>query len=374
MIKLQSVKAYLLQIPFSFSIDHNLKQRLSSESIIIEITDSSGRKGYGEGAPRAYVTGESGTAIIKSLPEIWQTIKISQFTSLNDVNEFQQKIAQLQFSSLTCAFEMALLDLLGQNLSSSITEFLKKESNKPVVYSVVIPYLATSKLTEILRMVKKLKINQLKLKVGVANDLENLQLARDILGDEVDIRVDGNRAWELNEAIQKINSFKKFRVSCVEEPLVNHQVDQLPELSRHIHLPLMLDETLCSLQDAKKQAKLIDAEKLLFNLKLSKVGGLLNASKIHAFARERGIKCQLGCHVGESAILSAAGRIFAQTHSLEYLEGAAGPFFMEDDVATQPIKFEQGGRAVRLTKNGLGITVNADKISKYSSLTEEIRI
>ena len=50
----------------------------------------------------------------------------------------------------------------------------------------------------------------------------------------------------------------------------------------------------------------------------------------------------VGCNVGETAILSAAGRIFAQTHSLEYLEGSAAAFFMEDDIAVNQITFGKG--------------------------------
>ena len=93
-MKLKSIKIYLIEIPFSFSIDHNLKQRSCSESIIIEVTDCSGQKGYGEGAPRDYVTGETGISIMNDLEKTWSENTIEEINSLDDINALQKKIYQ----------------------------------------------------------------------------------------------------------------------------------------------------------------------------------------------------------------------------------------------------------------------------------------
>ena len=61
----------------------------------------------------------------------------------------------------------------------------------------------------------------------------------------------------------------------------------------------------------------------LFNLRLSKCGGFIPSLRLAQFARAHGLGCQLGCQVGETAILSAAGRHFAASvGGLRYVEGS----------------------------------------------------
>ena len=373
-MKLKSIKIYLLKIPFSFSIDHNLKQRSSSESIIIEVTNCSGKKGFGEGAPRYYVTGETGVSIMNDIEKIWSESKIEEINSIDDIKEFQKKIYQQNNSSLAAAFEIALLDLWSQNLSCSIADFFRQKISSPLIYSAIIPFLSSERLNEVLLLIKRMQIKQIKIKVGLDRDMKNLKQIRDFLGDDVDLRIDGNRCWNVYEATEKLNAFDQFNISYVEEPLISKQNDKISELSNNITIPIILDESVCTMNDAKKLSRDINPERLMFNLKLSKMGGLMNASRIYLFAKECGIKCQLGCNVGETAILSAAGRIFAQTHSLEYLEGSAAAFFMEDDIAVNQITFGKGGESEVLVNQGLGIQVDTDKLSKYSILTKTLQV
>ena len=85
----------------------------------------------------------------------------------------------------------------------------------------------------------------------------------------------------------------------------------------------MLDESLCGMVDAERAAtgKLCD----LFNLRLSKCGGFIATLRLAQFARKQGLGYQLGCQVGETAILSAAGRHFASgVRDIRYLEGSYG--------------------------------------------------
>lgn len=75
-------------------------------------------------------------------------------------------------------------------------------------------------------------------------------------------------------------------------------------------------------------------------------------------ADKAGIRCQLGCHVGETSILAAAGRHFAfGVDKLVYLEGSFSPFLLAREPVTPPVVFENGGIGGRLPGPGLGIKV-----------------
>ncbi len=75
-------------------------------------------------------------------------------------------------------------------------------------------------------------------------------------------------------------------------------------------------------------------------------------------AAAAGLRCQLGCHVGETSILSAAGRHFATcAPELVYLEGSFSPFLFAREPVAQSVIFGPGGVALPLPGPGLGIEV-----------------
>ena len=82
-----------------------------------------------------------------------------------------------------------------------------------------------------------------------------------------------------------------------------------PRCAANTGMPIMLDESLCGMVDAEEAIAggLCD----LFNIRLSKCGGFIPSLRLVQVARRHGLGCQLGCQVGETAILSAAGRHFA---------------------------------------------------------------
>ena len=96
-----------------------------------------------------------------------------------------------------------------------------------------------------------MQIKQIKIKVGLDRDMKNLKQIRDFLGDDVDLRIDGNRCWNVYEATEKLNAFDQFNISYVEEPLISKQNDKISELSNNITIPIILDESVCTMNDAK---------------------------------------------------------------------------------------------------------------------------
>ena len=76
-------------------------------------------------------------------------------------------------------------------------------------------------------------------------------------------------------------------------------------------MPVMLDESLCGYPDAVRAVERRTAD--LLNVRLSKCGGIVPSLRIMALARRSGLGVQLGCHPGETGLLSAAGRHVAAT-------------------------------------------------------------
>src|SRR5690606_34294275 len=108
-------------------------------------------------------------------------------------------------------------------------------------------------------------------------------------------------------------------------------------------IALMADEALLTLDDAEE---LIDRKAVRwFNIRISKNGGLIPAIKLAILARRHQLFYQLGCMVGETSILSAAGRWFLQlVPNVRFAEGSFGKFLLTDDVVPKSLRFGFGGR------------------------------
>jgi muconate cycloisomerase len=77
--------------------------------------------------------------------------------------------------------------------------------------------------------------------------------------------------------------------------------------------------------------------------------------------------------VGESAILSAAGRrLAAVCPNLRDLEGSFDRFLLRDNVIEGDISFGWRGRAPRLPGAGLGIEVDARRVARLAVETRPL--
>src|SRR5947209_8354058 len=85
----------------------------------------------------------------------------------------------------------------------------------------------------------------------------------------------------------------------------------------------------------------------------------LPALRLAQFAKHHGTGYQLGCQVGETAILSAAGRHFAgSVADLKHVEGSYDRHLVREALATEDLTFGRGGKAPLLVGSGLGISVD----------------
>ena len=109
----------------------------------------------------------------------------------------------------------------------------------------------------------------------------------------------------------------------------------------------------------------------MFNVRLSKCGGILPSLRIIGLAQRSGLGLQLGCHPGETAILSAAGRhVASRVDGLSYVEGSYDRHILGTNLTREDITFGYGGWAEPLAGPGLGIEVDP---SALEAMTTEQR-
>ncbi|MFC1884432.1 enolase C-terminal domain-like protein [Thermodesulfobacteriota bacterium] len=133
---------------------------------------------------------------------------------------------------------------------------------------------------------------------------------------------------------------------------------------------MTLDEYICSLNDARKLIEIGTFD--IINIKLSKCGGLIRSKEIADLAHSHNIECQLGAHVGETAMLSTAGIHFAMT--VQNISHFAGTSFLlfRDLYQTMVSDEEDMNDNYAVNRFGLGMKSGHDTLLEDSRLVVSV--
>jgi len=348
--------------------------------------------GWGEGVPRPYVTGETIDGAIEQLHRSrldeqlgkdcfgWQdVIELCEAIRLAEIGEDPRGCLG---NAARCAVELSIIDAFGRCFGEPISRVTAAfapaqaiQTNLPVVrYSGAVT--AATPAAERWSAIKMrvYGFHHCKVKVGlVDNEPARLQNLRRWLGSRMVIRIDANEAWTPEQAVRNLRAMQPARIACAEQPVRHADVLALKDLRREVDVPVMLDESLTSLFDAKQAIEQETCD--LFNIRLSKCGGFLAALRLAALAEQAGLSYQLGCHPGESGVLSAAGRHWLSTvRGTRFAEGSYDRHLLSRLLTREDITFGYGGRAPALTKPGLGVTIDPQALQELAEESNAITI
>ena len=149
----------------------------------------------------------------------------------------------------------------------------------------------------------------------------------------------------------------------MEQPTPKGDFDAMQEVADFCHEPVMADESLCTVNDALRLAQIKGCD--MFNIRLSKCGGIFRSMEIIGIARDQSIGYQIGCHVGESGILTAAAiHLAAVSKSLAHFEGGYSRLLLKEDIIEEDLT-PRRGIGYTLNRAGLGVTVKENTLRKY---------
>lgn len=372
-MKIRKITIYTVQLPFIFEFSHSLKKRLWANNVVVQIDANHGEiLGYGEAAPRSYVTGESQHSVTKSIIELlhenvfpWEINDVSQIWDL--IDSLQDRNSR---HSAICALEMALLDALGREEKKPVYLYFSKDYfTSNIYYSSVIPLTDKTGVAALCVSTKEMGINSLRLKMGknYQQNKETLDSVRMVFGANCDLRADVNGAWNYRSAVRHLNLLKDYGVKIIEQPFMpsDKGISEFSGLAKSYGLVLMADESACSLTDVKDICNKGDYQ--MINIRLSKCGGFRNSMKIIDYVRSNSLSFQIGCQLGESGLLSSAGRALGiLCNDALYYDGSYDRFLLKENITYEDVSFKQLGLANRLNGSGLGVHVNKKSLLDLS--------
>ena len=387
-MQIVELEARHVRIPLRRKVTHASHTRTETDNVVVRCVLSDGSVGFGEGVPRDYVTGETIDSSIdllkrsdlaKQLPacdDFLAAIHAAERLKLVPVPGDDRLI---QGNAARCALELALLDAFGRAFGEplmNVTRILAPELYEPlerVQYSGVIGNPKGWKGRVYPLVYRLAGFKQVKLKVGIpdTDDVKRTERTRRWLGKKLDLRLDANEAWTPAEAVERIRSLEPFGITSVEQPVSHENVAALAEVRKQVKTPIMLDESLCGEVDAERAVRGGWCD--LFNLRLSKCGGFIPSLRLAQLAKRHGLGYQLGCQVGETAILSAAGRHFATSvKDIRYVEGSYDRHLVWESLSSDDVTFRRGGWAPTIVGPGLGVAIDPARVEWVTKRKEKL--
>src|SRR2546425_3093972 len=209
---------------------------------------------------------------------------------------------------------------------------------------------------------------RIKLKIKPGWDVEPVRAVRERFGD-VPLQVDANTAYSLSDA-RHLAELDVFNLLLIEQPLPEDQVLAHAELAKIVHTPVCLDESITSEQAAAAAIQLGACQ--IINIKPGRVGGYLEAKRIHHLCAEHGIPVWMGGMLETG--LGRAGNVAMAAMPNFTLPGdtSASDRYYHRDIITEPFVL-QGGRLRVPTGPGLGVTVDEERLREVTTSTMEMR-
>ena len=206
---------------------------------------------------------------------------------------------------------------------------------------------------------------RVKLKIAPGWDVEPVRAVRERFGDAVQLQVDGNGAYRLGDA-PVLAALDPFDLLLVEQPLPVDDLVGHAELSRRMATPICLDESIRSVGNAMTAIALGACS--IVNIKPGRVGGLLEARRVHDLCHGRGVPVWCGGML-ETGIGRAANVALASLPGFT-LPGdlsASDRYFRQD--LTPPFTLEDGRLRVP-TGPGIGVEPIPEVLDELTTSVE----
>lgn len=359
---------YRVEAPMAVGFDHPAKRRSTSDSLLLRL-EADGVAGLGECAPRAYVTGETAASVTEELRKVSLDAVFARIRAADPAEllaELREKGVADTFgvrggNNLLCLLEIALLDLLGRGLGLGEKELTPGQSTS-VVRPAALPVSQVLDLSldveEFLDTRGPFHFVKVKASGDIRRDVATVTAIRTRLGGTVPVMVDANMSWSVADAPGHLAALCDAGADFVEEPLAKGSWAELARLRAGSGLRLMLDESVCTLQDAgwAVRSGACDA----FNVRVAKNGGPVTAAKVIGLARRAGLSFQIGVQVAEVGPLINTGRALAFAHpdALTVEAGQSDRFFPEMVVSPRPAVDRSANTVAPPPGPGFGLELN----------------
>ncbi|MBB2986605.1 o-succinylbenzoate synthase [Terracoccus luteus] len=210
---------------------------------------------------------------------------------------------------------------------------------------------------------------RIKLKIKPGWDALPVRAVRREFGDDVLLQVDANAAYGLADTAT-LRALDEFDLLLIEQPLAEDDLRQHAVLATRLRTPVCLDESIVSARSAADAIVMGAAQ--VINVKPGRVGGYLEAARIHDLARAHGIPVWCGGML-ETGLGRSANAALASLPGFTLPGDISGSNrFYRDDITT-PVEMHDGRVAVT-TQPGVGLEPDRERLARLGATSAEVAL
>jgi O-succinylbenzoate synthase len=266
------------------------------------------------------------------------------------------------------ALEMAWLDLELRAAGTSLADYLGAVRHEVDCGVSVGIAGTTEELCETVAGYLETGYRRVKLKIEPGADIERVRAVRERFGPNLPLQVDANAAYTLEDA-EHLARLDEYGLVLIEQPLAEELLLGHAQLARRLTTPICLDESITSAAVAAEAIEMGACS--IVNVKPGRVGGYLEARRVHDVGAARGVPVWCGgmleTGIGRAANLALAG---LPNFTLPGDTSASDRYFHED--ITEPFVLEQGRLRVP-SGPGLGVEVRRDVVDSLTTQSTVVR-
>jgi muconate cycloisomerase len=357
--------AYHLAIPLvqPYHLSKVYGTMTHSNAVIVRVRTESGVEGWGEADPGGLLfTGDTCELVMQSIRDGGTKRVLGHC-----VEEWVENSEGLNnHGSIGAAFDVAMYDALAKTRRQPLWTLLGEKCRDTI--DLLWPT-SSGTAVEDLNVIKP-RINNgfhtFMLKMGsrsVEDDLVRMREVVQTLPSNVRVMVDANQGWSLEEALTFFDGIGDLPLVLVEQPVKADDHESLIRLRKVSPVPVSVDESLQTVEDARLIAKKKAAS--VFSIKVSKNGGLRTGLEIGHIAQENGISVLMNSMLELGITQCASLHLGCVLHNiLDCGHAYMSTLRMSDDI-TDFSDFIHQGKAGLPSGPGLGIRVDERKIKKY---------
>ncbi|KAB2338574.1 o-succinylbenzoate synthase [Cytobacillus depressus] len=366
-MKIEKVILRRLKMDLKFPFQTSFGTQREREFIITEVQDGND-VGYGECVVNSNPyyneeTVQTAWHIMKDflIPILLQKEEI---THPDEINELFKQVRRHQMAK--SALEGAIWDLYARKQGKTLAEVIGGKKEKISVGVSIGIQETKEELVEIVGKYLKEGFQKIKIKIKPGKDIEMLQAVRDRFGD-IPIMADANSAYTLKD-VQLFKQMDSLRLMMIEQPLAHDDIIDHATLQKAIQTPICLDESIHSLEDARKAIELGSCK--IINIKIGRVGGITEAIRIHNLCKEKKIPVWCGGML-ESGIGRAHNLAITSLDNFT-IPGDTAPSarYWDEDIIRPEIEMDTEGNIELPKKPGFGYEINQTALDRYTVETE----
>jgi len=362
-MRIKKIVLHKVSIPMINSFATSFGTITNKPTVIVKIETDEGIVGYGESAalPFPFYKPETTDICMLVLKEYIAPLVLNkEFETIDEFMKLLRPIKNHNFSKT--GIENALWMVFSIKSNKPLKKLLGGVQDKIAVgESIGIKETIEETLEEVeLRRLQGFRRTKIKIKPGW--DIKLVKAIRKKFGD-IPLMVDANSAYSLKD-IEVFKELDNYDLLMIEQPLADDDIIDHSILQKQIKTPICLDESILSVEDARK-AIYLKACKVI-NIKPGRVGGLLESKKIHDLCQKNNIGVWCGGML-ETGIGRAFNIAVASLPNYIYPSDMSPVnFFYKDDLVKDSFYVDEDGFVKVPDKIGLGFEVDEKKIKKYT--------